>query len=124
MDNLCRTAFIAPKGYKMMAADYSQVELRILADLCGGTGGFADAFERGADVHTETAASLFDVSAEEITREMRSIAKAVNFGIIYGQSAFGLAQSLRIPRSEAADYIKRYKERFPEIGRASCRERV
>jgi DNA polymerase-1 len=110
-----RRAFVAPPGRLLLAADYSQVELRILADLCGGVGGFADAFARGADVHTETAASLFDAHAEEVTREMRSIAKAVNFGIIYGQSAFGLAQSLRIPRSEAADYIKRYKERFPEI---------
>jgi len=110
-----RRAFVAPPGRLLLAADYSQVELRILADLCGGTGGFADAFARGADVHTETAASLFDAYAEEVTREMRSIAKAVNFGIIYGQSAFGLAQNLRIPRSEAADYIKRYKERFPEI---------
>ncbi len=110
-----RRAFIAPPGRLLLAADYSQVELRILADLCGGAGGFADAFARGADVHTETAASLFDIPADEVTREMRSIAKAVNFGIIYGQSAFGLAQSLRISRSEAADYIKRYKERFPEI---------
>jgi len=110
-----RRAFVAPPGRLLLAADYSQVELRILAHLCGGVGGFADAFARGADVHTETAASLFDVPADEVTREMRSIAKAVNFGIIYGQSAFGLAQSLRIPRSQAADYIKRYNERFPEI---------
>jgi DNA polymerase-1 len=110
-----RRAFVAPPGRLLLAADYSQVELRILADLCGGVGGFADAFARGADVHTETAASLFDLTGDEVTREMRSIAKAVNFGIIYGQSAFGLAQSLRISRSEAADYIKRYKERFPEI---------
>ncbi len=110
-----RRAFVAPPGRLLLAADYSQVELRILADLCGGVGGFADAFARGADVHTETAASLFDLPAEEVTREMRSIAKAVNFGIIYGQSAFGLAQSLRISRSEAADYIKRYNQRFPEI---------
>ncbi|MBD3872527.1 MAG: DNA polymerase I, partial [Acidobacteria bacterium] len=110
-----RRAFVAPPGRLLLAADYSQVELRILADLCGGKGGFSDAFERGADVHTETAASLFDAHAEEVTREMRSIAKAVNFGIIYGQSAFGLAQSLRIPRTEAANYITRFKERFPEI---------
>ena len=110
-----RSAFVAPEGRVLVAADYSQVELRILADLCGGKGGFADAFARGADVHSETAAGLFDLPSGMITREMRTIAKAVNFGIIYGQSAFGLAQTQRISRSEAADYIKRYKERFPEI---------
>jgi DNA polymerase-1 len=110
-----RTAFVAPPGRILLAADYSQVELRILAHLCGGTGGFADAFARGVDVHAETAVGLFEVSADEVTREMRTIAKAVNFGIIYGQSAFGLAQTQRISRAEAADYIKRYKQRFPEI---------
>jgi DNA polymerase-1 len=110
-----RTAFVAPPGRVLLAADYSQVELRILAHLCGGTGGFADAFARGVDVHAETAAGLFEVAPAEVTREMRTIAKAVNFGIIYGQSAFGLAQTQRISRGEAAEYIKRYKERFPEI---------
>ncbi len=110
-----RSAFVAPKGRVLLAADYSQVELRILAHLCGGAGGFADAFARGADVHAETAAGLFDIASEDVTREMRTIAKAVNFGIVYGQSAFGLAQTQRISRGEAADYIKRYKERFPEI---------
>jgi DNA polymerase-1 len=110
-----RTAFVAPPGRVLLAADYSQVELRVLAHLCGGAGGFADAFARGVDIHAETAAGLFEVSAEEVTREMRTIAKAVNFGIIYGQSAFGLAQTQRISRAEAADYIKRYKQRFPEI---------
>ena len=110
-----RTAFVAPPGRLLLAADYSQVELRVLAHLCGGTGGFADAFARGADVHAETAAGLFGVKSEEVTRAMRGIAKAVNFGIIYGQSAFGLAQTQRISRVEAADYIARYKVRFPEI---------
>ncbi|MEJ2582117.1 MAG: DNA polymerase, partial [Acidobacteriota bacterium] len=110
-----RTAFIAPPGRVLLAADYSQIELRILAHLCGGAGGFADAFSRGVDVHTETASGLFDVPATEITREMRTIAKAVNFGIVYGQSAFGLAQTQRISKKEAADYIKRFNERFPEI---------
>jgi DNA polymerase-1 len=110
-----RTAFVAPPGRVLLAADYSQIELRILAHLCGGRGGFADAFARGVDVHSETAAGLFDIPPEAITREMRTIAKAVNFGIIYGQSAFGLAQTQRISRAEAADYIKRYKVRFPEI---------
>ncbi|MEE4273423.1 MAG: DNA polymerase I [Thermoanaerobaculales bacterium] len=110
-----REAFVAPEGRVLVAADYSQVELRILAHLCGGTGGFAEAFAAGADVHTETATGLFDVGPDEIDRQMRTIAKAVNFGIVYGQSAFGLAQQLRIPRGEANTYIKRFKERFPEI---------
>jgi DNA polymerase-1 len=99
----------------LVGADYSQVELRILAHLCGGKGGFADAFAAGADVHSETAAGLFDVAPEKIDRQQRTIAKAVNFGIVYGQSAFGLAQQLRIPRSDADRYIKRFKQRFPEI---------
>ena len=110
-----RQAFIAPPGRVFLSADYSQVELRILAHLCGGTGGFAEAFAAGDDVHAETAAGLFDVDPGAVTRQMRSIAKAVNFGIIYGQSAFGLAQQQRISRVEAAEYIARYKERFPEI---------
>jgi len=110
-----RQAFIAPPGRLLVGADYSQVELRILAHLCGGEGGFADAFAAGADVHTETAAGLFEVGPDEIDRQQRTIAKAVNFGIVYGQSAFGLAQQLRIPRGDANRYIKRFKERFPEI---------
>ncbi|MGD8440268.1 MAG: DNA polymerase I, partial [Holophagae bacterium] len=110
-----RQAFVAPPGRVLLAADYSQVELRILAHLCGGVGGFADAFAAGADVHAETAAGLFDVAPEAIERQQRTIAKAVNFGIVYGQSAFGLAQQLRIPRSEADRYIKRFKKRFPEV---------
>ncbi len=110
-----RQAFVAPPGRVLLAADYSQVELRILAHLCGGVGGFADAFAAGADVHAETAAGLFDVAPEAIDRQQRTIAKAVNFGIVYGQSAFGLAQQLRIPRSEADRYIKRFKKRFPEV---------
>jgi DNA polymerase-1 len=110
-----RSAFVAPPGRLLLAADYSQIELRVLAHLCGGEGGFAEAFARGVDVHAETAAGLFEVAPAAVTREMRSIAKAVNFGIIYGQSAFGLAQTQRIPRAQAAEYIRRYKERFPEI---------
>ncbi len=110
-----RQAFVAPPGRVFVGADYSQVELRVLAHLCGGTGGFADAFAAGADVHSETAAGLFEIPPEEIDRQQRTIAKAVNFGIVYGQSAFGLAQQLRIPRSEANTYIRRFKERFPEI---------
>jgi DNA polymerase-1 len=110
-----RQAFIAPPGRLLLSADYSQVELRILAHLCGGTGGFADAFARDADIHTETAAGLLGIPAAEVTRQQRSIAKAVNFGIVYGQSAFGLAQQQKLSRDEATEYIRRYKERFPEI---------
>jgi DNA polymerase-1 len=110
-----RQAFVAPPGRLFLSADYSQVELRILAHLVGGTGGFAEAFAAGADVHAETAAGLFGVASDAVTREMRAIAKAVNFGIIYGQSAFGLAQTQRISRAEAGEYIARYKDRFPEI---------
>jgi len=110
-----RQAFVAPPGRRLLSADYSQVELRILAHLVGGTGGFADAFARGADIHTETAAGLLGIDPADVTRQQRAIAKAVNFGIVYGQSAFGLAQQQRIPREEAAEYIRRYKERFPEI---------
>jgi DNA polymerase-1 len=110
-----RQAFVAPPGRVLVAADYSQVELRILAHLCGGEGGFAEAFAAGADVHSQTAAGLFDIDPTEIDRQMRTIAKAVNFGIVYGQSAFGLSQQLRIPRGEASRYIKRFNERFPEI---------
>jgi DNA polymerase-1 len=110
-----RQAFVAPEGRVFLSADYSQVELRVLAHLCGGRGGFARAFADGTDVHAETAAALFDVPPGLVDREMRTIAKAVNFGIIYGQTAFGLAQTLRISRTDAGAYIARFKERFPEV---------
>ncbi|MEN8162486.1 MAG: DNA polymerase I [Acidobacteriota bacterium] len=110
-----REAFVAPEGRLLLSADYSQVELRVLAHLCGGKGGFAEAFAAGQDVHTLTAAGLFGIDPSEVSRRKRSIAKAVNFGIVYGQSAFGLAQTQDLSRGEAQDYIDRYKERFPEI---------
>ena len=110
-----RQAFVAPPGRLFVSADYSQVELRILAHLCGGKGGFAEAFAAGADIHTETAAGLFNVTPDAVTRRMRSMAKAVNFGLVYGQSAFGLAQQQRISRAEAGEYIRRFQERFPEV---------
>jgi len=110
-----RKAFIAPEGRILISADYSQVELRVLAHLCGGTGGFARAFAEGRDVHTQTAAELLGIPPDMVSREQRSLAKAVNFGIIYGQSAYGLARSQRISRAEAREYIEKYKERFPEI---------
>ncbi|MCK5379657.1 MAG: DNA polymerase I, partial [Acidobacteria bacterium] len=110
-----REAFVAPEGRLLLSADYSQVELRVLAHLCGGKGGFAEAFAAGQDIHTLTAAGLFGIEPAEVSRRKRSIAKAVNFGIVYGQSAFGLAQTQDLTRTEAQDYIDRYKARFPEI---------
>ncbi|MBI4700218.1 MAG: DNA polymerase I [Deltaproteobacteria bacterium] len=110
-----RQAFIAPPGRLFVSADYSQIELRVLAHLCGGQGGFAASFAAGRDVHAETAAGLFGVELARVTREQRAMAKAVNFGIVYGQTAFGLAQSQGIARAQAAEYIRRYKEKFPEI---------
>ncbi len=116
-----RQAFVAPPGRVFLSADYSQVELRILAHLVGGQGGFARAFSSGADVHAETAATLFEVPLAAVTREMRSLAKAVNFGLIYGQTAFGLAQVTRLSRSEAAAHVERYNQRFPEIAEYRAR---
>lgn len=109
-----RQAFIAPTGYKMLAADYSQVELRIMAHLSQDKG-LLDAFTKDADVHKATAAEVFEVALDEITTEQRRRAKAINFGLIYGMSAFGLAKQLDISRPEAAKYIKRYFERYPGV---------
>ena len=110
-----RHAFCAPVGRLLLAADYSQVELRVLAHLVGGKGGFADAFAAGIDVHTQTAAGIFGVPVESVDKEQRRIAKAVNFGILYGQGAHGLAQTTGITRTEAKEYLARYAERFPEV---------
>ena len=109
-----RKAFIAPTGYKMLAADYSQVELRIMAHLSQDKG-LLDAFTKDADVHKATAAEVFEVTLDEVTTEQRRRAKAINFGLIYGMSAFGLAKQLDISRPEAAKYIKRYFERYPGV---------
>ncbi len=110
-----RHAFRAPPGRVLLSCDYSQIELRVLAHLCGGQGGFAEAFAAGIDVHAQTAASVFDVAIDEVSKQQRRIAKAVNFGIVYGQTAHGLAQTTRISRPQAAEYLQRYNERFPEI---------
>ena len=112
-----RESFVAAEGCALVSADYSQIELRVLAHLCGGTGGFARAFAQGQDVHRITAAEVFGVASEEVTSEQRSAAKAVNFGLVYGQTDFGLSRSLRISRTDAKEYIERYKEKFPEIDR-------
>ena len=109
-----RTAFVAPPGCVLLAADYSQVELRVLAHLCGDEK-LAEAFRVGQDIHRAVAAEVFGVEPDEVTDEQRARAKTVNFGIIYGQTAFGLSVSLRIPRREAAEFINRYRSRFPKI---------
>lgn len=109
-----RQAFIAPKGYKMVAADYSQVELRIMAHLSGDEG-LLNAFKEGKDVHSATAAEVFGVKPDKVTKDQRRKAKAINFGLIYGMSAFGLAKQLDIGRNEAQQYVDLYFERYPGV---------
>ncbi|MGA1001032.1 MAG: DNA polymerase I [Litorivicinaceae bacterium] len=111
-----RKAFIAPDGWSVMAADYSQIELRIMAHLSGDKS-LVDAFARGDDIHRATAAEVFDLEPMFVTDEQRRRAKAINFGLIYGMSAFGLARQLGIERAEAAAYIDRYFERYPGVRR-------
>lgn len=109
-----RTAFVAEKGSKLISADYSQIELRVLAHVAD-IPQLKQAFADGADIHAITASEMFGVPVEGMPSEVRRRAKAINFGIIYGISAFGLANQLSIPREEAAAYIKKYFERFPAI---------
>lgn len=109
-----RQAFVAPKGYKMMAADYSQVELRIMAHLSEDKS-LLKAFSNGVDVHRATAAEVFGVPLDEVDTEQRRAAKAINFGLIYGMSAFGLAKQLNVGRYEAQDYIDLYFARYPGV---------
>jgi DNA polymerase-1 len=109
-----RQAFIAPKGYKLVAADYSQIELRIMAHLSGDKG-LLSAFAEGRDVHRATAAEVFGVSEAEVTDNQRRSAKAINFGLIYGMSAFGLAKQLGTGRGEAQEYVNKYFERYPGV---------
>jgi len=109
-----RQAFVAPKDYKMLAADYSQVELRIMAHLSEDEN-LLTAFAEGIDVHRATAAEVFDVTLDEVVSEQRRAAKAINFGLIYGMSAFGLAKQLNIGRYEAQDYIDVYFARYPGV---------
>jgi DNA polymerase I len=109
-----RQAFIAPEGYKVVAADYSQIELRIMAHLSADPG-LLKAFKEGQDVHRATAAEVFEVDLEEVSGDQRRKAKAINFGLIYGMSAFGLAKQLHLGRSEAQQYIDRYFERYPGV---------
>jgi DNA polymerase-1 len=109
-----RQAFIAAPGYKIVAADYSQIELRIMAHLSGDAGLLA-AFSQGVDVHSATAAEVFDVPLDSVTNDLRRSAKAINFGLIYGMSAFGLAKQLGLPRDKAQAYINLYFERYPGV---------
>jgi DNA polymerase-1 len=110
-----RKAFIPrDKDHVLVSADYSQIELRIVAAISGDVN-MCEAFRTGKDIHTATAAKVFNVEEKEVTKEMRYKAKSVNFGIIYGQGAFGLAENLGIPRAEAKEIIDNYKKQFPNI---------
>jgi DNA polymerase-1 len=123
-----REAFIAPPGHLIVSADYSQIELRIMAHLSADPA-LVKAFRDGADIHRATAAEVFGVSLDEVTTEQRRYIKAVNFGLIYGMSAFGLAQQLGIERAAASQFIERYFQRYPGVAaymqatRESARER-
>jgi DNA polymerase I len=109
-----RSAFVAEPGHKLVSADYSQIELRILAHVSGEPK-LRDAFERGEDIHTATAAEVLGVEPAKLTKGERSIAKMINFGIVYGISAFGLSENLEIPREQAQEYIDAYLARFPHV---------
>ena len=109
-----RQAFIAREGYKIVAADYSQIELRIMAHLAHDEG-MLKAFAEGKDIHRSTAAEIFGVSLEEVTNEQRRNAKAINFGLIYGMSEFGLSNQLGISRQEARTYMDAYFNRYPNV---------
>jgi len=109
-----RQAFLAPKGKKIVACDYSQIELRIMAHLSGDKG-LTDAFEQGLDIHRATAAEVWGKTLDEVSDNDRRNAKAINFGLIYGMSAFGLAKQLGLPRKEAQEYIDLYFERYPGV---------
>jgi len=109
-----RQAFVAPKGYKLLAADYSQIELRIMAHLAKDEG-LLHAFRNDLDVHRATAAEVFGVELADVTTDMRRKAKAINFGLIYGMSAFGLAKQIGVDRKESQAYVDRYFARYPGV---------
>jgi DNA polymerase-1 len=120
-----RRAFIAPEGRILLGADYSQIELRVLAHLSDDKN-FIAAFCSGVDIHRQTAADVFGVALDKVTREQRGAAKAVNFGIIYGISDFGLSQQLGLTRAKAGEYIKLYLTRYPgvDLFMKACVERA
>ncbi len=109
-----RQAFVAPEGYQLLAADYSQIELRIMAHLSGDEG-LLKAFAAGEDIHRATAAEVFDTRPDEVDAEQRRAAKAINFGLIYGMSAWGLGRQLGIERKAAQEYVDRYFTRYPGV---------
>ncbi|NMP30672.1 DNA polymerase I [Thalassotalea sp. M1531] len=109
-----RQAFIAPDGYKIVAIDYSQIELRIMAHLSDDPG-LVKAFAEGKDVHSATAAEIFGVDVDSVTSDMRRSAKAINFGLIYGMSAFGLSKQIGVGRNQAQAYMDKYFERYPNV---------
>ncbi|TWR99812.1 DNA polymerase I [Pseudomonas saxonica] len=109
-----RQAFVAPKGYKLLAADYSQIELRIMAHLAKDAG-LLNAFRNNLDVHSATAAEVFGVELSDVTTDQRRSAKAINFGLIYGMSAFGLAKQIGVDRKQSQAYIDRYFARYPGV---------
>ncbi len=109
-----RQAFVAPPGYQLLAADYSQIELRIMAHLSGDAG-LLRAFSSAQDIHQSTAAEVMGLPLEQVSSEQRRAAKAINFGLIYGMSAFGLARQLGVDRAAAQDYIDRYFARYPGV---------
>jgi len=118
-----RQAFVARPGYRIVAADYSQIELRIMAHLSEDKG-LLEAFAEERDIHTATAAEVFGTSLEKVSGDQRRSAKAINFGLIYGMSAWGLARQLRIDRSQAQTYIDRYFDRYPGVARYMDRIRT
>ena len=111
---LIRKAFYPREGFVFVDADYSQIELRVLAHMSGDSG-LIDAFNRGEDIHTSTASKIFDVGSDDVTPLQRRSAKAVNFGIVYGESAYGLSENLQIPVSQAKKYIEDYFKAYPKM---------
>lgn len=111
-----RAAFVAGPGHKLLSADYSQIELRILAHI-SSEAALIDAFENGVDVHASTAARIFGISPDKVDSRMRGVAKTVNFGVLYGQSAYGLSEQLGIDARDADAYIKNYYDSYPEVKR-------
>jgi DNA polymerase-1 len=112
--DMLRKAFIAQDGHLLISADYSQIELRVLAHLSGDVG-MIEAFNQGLDIHSATGCEIFGVDEKSLTTDMRRIAKTVNFGVIYGQTPYGLAKTLKISNKEAKEYIERYFNKYSGV---------